>query len=376
MLDHLDLLSERMNSMGVTQQEVKKQITKTNLKVDLCTNEQRELAKQVKANGQAVAHLTLRQFDTEEAYLSEGSVLAEEEEVMFENVFAKGKKTAEPSKHFKQQKHHPRESLPHHTLPKMHFPSFDGSQPKIWVDKCLNYFSIYAIPEELWVEAATMHLQENAAKWWQAYKMTHTNVSWKQFIRDMQETFGIDDHRSALNDLLDLKQTATVEEYTSQFKSLQFDVSMHDGHYSPLFFATQYVRGLRDDIRAMVEPQVPATVETAAVIAKIQQKVADRQKHKFQNRNVQTKHPQVRTDNKPANHYGNLWRDKQLRDYRKANNLCYACGEKYEPGHAAICGQRNKPQINALAVNDLDREINEDLLNEMAIDEALTDTFG
>jgi len=44
-LDHLDLLSERMNSMGVTQQEVKKQITETNLKVDLCTNEQRELAK-------------------------------------------------------------------------------------------------------------------------------------------------------------------------------------------------------------------------------------------------------------------------------------------------------------------------------------------
>ena len=94
----------------------------------------------------------------------------------------------------------------------------------------------------------------------------------------MQETFCLDDHRFALNDLLDLKQTATVEDYTSHFKSLQFDVSMHDGHYSPLFFATQYVRGLRDDIRAVVEPQVPATVETVAVIAKIQQKVADRQK--------------------------------------------------------------------------------------------------
>jgi len=96
-----------------------------------------------------------------------------------------------------------------------------------------------------------MHLQENAAKWWQAYKRTHTNVAWKQFITDMQETFGLDDHRSALNDLLDLKQTSTVEDYTSHFKSLQFDVSMHDGHYSPLFFATQYVRGLRDDIRAV-----------------------------------------------------------------------------------------------------------------------------
>lgn len=74
--------------------------------------------------------------------------------------------------------------------------------------------------------------------------------------------------------------------------------------------------------------------------------------------------------------YGNLWRDKQLRDYRKANNLCYHCGEKYEPGHDETYAKRNKPQLNALVVNDLDKEINEDLLNEMAIDEMLTENFG
>jgi len=31
--------------------------------------------------------------------------------------------------------------------------------------------------------------------------------------------------------------------------------------------------------------------------------------------------------------------------------------------------KRNKPQLNALVVNDLDKEMNEDLFNEMAIDE-------
>ena len=64
-----------------------------------------------------------------------------------------------------------------------------------------------------------------------------------------------------------------------------------------------------------------------------------------------------------------------MRDYRKANNLCYHCGEKYEPGHAEHCAKKAKPQLNALALNDLDKEINEDVLNEMVIDEMLTDNF-
>jgi len=52
----------------------------------------------------------------------------------------------------------------------MQFPTFDGENPKIWIDNCENYFTIYTIPKRLWVTAASMHLQGNAAMWWQAYK--------------------------------------------------------------------------------------------------------------------------------------------------------------------------------------------------------------
>jgi len=114
--------------------------------------------------------------------------------------------------------------------------------------------------ESLWVQAASMHLQDNAAKWWQTYKLQHLGVTWTNFSADFQATFGSDDHRSALNDLIDLKQTASVEEYTTQFKFLLFDVTMHGCTYDDLFFATHYVRGLREDIRAVVEPQQPPTV--------------------------------------------------------------------------------------------------------------------
>lgn len=41
-----------------------------------------------------------------------------------------------------------------------------------------------------------------------------------------------------------------------------------------------------------------------------------------------------------------------------------------------MCVKKNRPQINAMVLNDLDREIDEELLNEMAVQEILTEDFG
>lgn len=208
-MDHLDLLSQRLNDMGITQQEVKRQLQDTNQKVAQCTADQRFIVEQVKANGQAVAQLTLRQFEQEDGNLSEGSIIADDDNALFENVFAaKGKYTLKPGASHTQKNHQPplkTELVPHHALPKIHFPTSDGTQPTIWLDKCLNYFYIYKMPENMWVEAATMHLQDNASKWWQTYKRDKPGVTWKKFSTDLKEAFGPDDHRTALNDLLDLK---------------------------------------------------------------------------------------------------------------------------------------------------------------------------
>jgi len=100
------------------------------------------------------------------------SIIFEEEED-FLNVFAHTNETHKPStsKQPRHTQHHTKkEDLPHHTLPKMQFPTFDGENPKIRIDNCENYFTIYTILERPWVTTASMHLQGNAAMWWQAYK--------------------------------------------------------------------------------------------------------------------------------------------------------------------------------------------------------------
>jgi hypothetical protein len=67
----------------------------------------------------------------------------------------------------------------------------------------------------------------------------------------VQDKFGANDFRNAISDLLNLKQTGTVEDYTKAFQALQFELTMHNSHYDELFFATKYVEGLRDDIKLL-----------------------------------------------------------------------------------------------------------------------------
>jgi hypothetical protein len=166
-----------------------------------------------------------------------------------------------------------------------------------------------------------------------------------------------------------------VEEYTTAFQSLQFDISMHNCHYDELFFVTTYVQGLKEEIRDTVEPHVPVTVQHASVIARIQQRTLERSKTKFHK--VQLGRPQpFKLDVVPAPTTARLQRIRQLRDYRKANNLCFACGGKYEPGHNDVCPKKQKPQVHAMALNDLDKEeITEEQLTQLAVEDAITEDF-
>jgi len=83
-----------------------------------------------------------------------------------------------------------------------------------------------------------------------------------------------------------------------------------------------------------------------------------------------------RLDIKQPTSSNNLWRERQERDYRKAHGLYYFCVEKYEPGHAEKCSKRPKQQLNALVVNDLDVNLTEEVLNQLAMEDSLQEEFG
>ena len=76
-------------------------------------------------------------------------------------------------------------------LPKMEFTRFDGTDARIWIDKCTAYFAMFQIPEGFQVTAATMYLDGHAAHWFQAYKDSYGVLSWDQFQSAVLTEFDI-----------------------------------------------------------------------------------------------------------------------------------------------------------------------------------------
>jgi hypothetical protein len=96
---------------------------------------------------------------------------------------------------------------------KMSFPRFDGENPRVWKDKCLDYFRLFNVNPSLWLVSSTLHMDGNAALWLKAYKLRHEIASWPALMTAVIEKFGADDYRKYLKQLMALKQKDSVEEY-------------------------------------------------------------------------------------------------------------------------------------------------------------------
>jgi hypothetical protein len=161
--------------------------------------------------------------------------------------------------------------LHHSALPKLSFPKFYSENPRIWLDKCTDYFCIFNIPETMWTTDASLHMEDNAAKWLQLYKLKHDVGNWPAFVAVVEQKFGVYDYHSSIQDLLQVKQDDSVEEYTKAFQAIQFQVAMFNPGFDEMFFTTHFVNGLREEIRSVVQTHLPDSVDKAALLAKIQQ---------------------------------------------------------------------------------------------------------
>lgn len=83
----------------------------------------------------------------------------------------------------------------------------------------------------------------------------------------------------------------------------------------------------------------------------------------------------ARTENKPAALVVTMSKERQLRDLCRENNLCFFCKEPYDSTHASKCTKRPKAQSNALALNDLDVVLNEEVLEQLDLEDPLTQQF-
>jgi hypothetical protein len=160
----------------------------------------------------------------------------------------------------------------------------------------------------------------------------------------VENKFGDNDYATTLSQLLELHQEESLETYISTFEDLQYKIHMHNSDFGELFFVTQFIKGLKLEIGAVVQSQIPETLDRAILLARIQQQVLEKGKTKWQRTASSSKNTTQlqKGDGRAAGQSSTLWKERQTRDYRRADGLCYFCAEPYDVNHKAVCTK--KPQ--------------------------------
>jgi hypothetical protein len=168
-------------------------------------------------------------------------------------------------------------------------------------------------------------------------------MNWEMLYPAIAEEFGQDDYDVLMSKLHHLRQTGLVLEYRTAFETVMYQLISLDPTLNTIFFVSQFVMGLKDELRAAVRLQAPTSVTRAVSLARIQEE--ELEIHKPKGRVFSVSKPPLEhqgsatTSQLPAPNFkrassDDYSRERQLRDFRRANNLCFRCGDKYSyPGY-------------------------------------------
>jgi hypothetical protein len=215
---------------------------------------------------------------------------------------------------------------------------------------------MYSVEPQLWVRVTYMNFVGVAARWLSSLEESSRVLDWHEFCRLLLERFGKDEHEALIRKLFRIRQTASVAEYVDQFSQLMDNLVAYDKPMDPLYFVQRFVDGLRSDIRAIVLLQRPSSVDTACVLALLQEEVAMPEKRmEFRRPSVPVLNSSLGKQPLPlplpprgdrnvsladdVNHTEpsriRASDDKMagLHAYRRARGLCQRCAEKWSRDH-------------------------------------------
>jgi len=168
--------------------------------------------------------------------------------------------------------------------------------------------------------------------------------------------FGKDQHELLVCQLFHIHQSASVQEYIDKFTRLVDQLIAYGRNTDPIYYAMRFVDGLRTDIRAAIHMQRPQNLDTACVLALLQEELVDPTRKKELRRPkpftfarapvrgpMPLPHPQPWQERPDRPMNPNLGPERRghgvddklstLRDYRRAHGLCVRCGEKWSRDH-------------------------------------------
>lgn len=137
-------------------------------------------------------------------------------------------------------------------VPKLDFPKFDGSNPRIWVKKCCKYFNLCKIPEDRRVDLASLNMIDKAENWISSYLSVRRNVDWNDFVIDLNDRFKDEFGVNVVEQFNKLQQHDSLEVYINEFENLRA-IMMQNNHMLPEpYILDSFIGGLRPDVKPIV----------------------------------------------------------------------------------------------------------------------------
>ncbi|XP_039003082.1 uncharacterized protein LOC120129711 [Hibiscus syriacus] len=167
------------------------------------------------------------------------------------------------------------------------------------------------------------------------------------FEADLCHRFSDRTFSDIVEEFTKLTQKGYVEEYQEKFEELQPHMLLQNPTLTEEFFVSLFISGLREDIKHKVKALDPKNLSEASKQAKLYELSVE-----FQNRRVRSSfktppYPNPLYTSKtntlivPTKPTSVPNQKQSLMDYRRINNLCFRCGEKYFPGHQCKTRQLN-----------------------------------
>lgn len=132
---------------------------------------------------------------------------------------------------------------------------------------------MYQVPFETWASFATLHFVGNATLWLQTYEELHSVEGWAELCVAVHSKFGRDKYQDHLEELESFTKTGRVDEYHKRFEELMHRVLVYNKGYDETYFVTNFVGGLKGEIKFAIKLHKPRIVDAALSLAKIQEEL-------------------------------------------------------------------------------------------------------
>jgi hypothetical protein len=88
-----------------------------------------------------------------------------------------------------------------------------------------------------------------ATRWLQSLDPRVKSLPWKDFCQLVLDRFGKAQYEALVRQMFNIRQSLTVQDYIDRFAGLIDQLVAYGRPTDPVFFAMQFVDGLRGDIR-------------------------------------------------------------------------------------------------------------------------------